>query len=257
MRNSPIGPQPKDADARPRTDLCQPDGVEGNPERFEHRDVGIPQAVGHGDKAPGGPRHELAQRAVRRAVTRKAMGEAKVGVPGSALFANLARNGWIDRHALATARPRLDHAGRLVAQNDRAGETSAPIPDSAYQWRSEPQIPTAVTRTSSSPGPGTGAASSTRRRSPVRTTAATSCPLLGPGGHPQQLLLGRLRPATVIKRGSDGREPLAQLGEAHEPKVRQRWIDHDLARGGPGFDRCESIGDSLEAGDRVEGDVRV
>ena len=63
----------EDANAFARADLRQPDGMQGHAERLEHRHVGVAQAVGHGHEAAAGPGHEVAQKAVRGAVT----GEAK------------------------------------------------------------------------------------------------------------------------------------------------------------------------------------
>jgi hypothetical protein len=97
--------------------------VEGDPEWLEHRDIRVTQGVGHRDEAVGGPGHELTQRAIRDSVPRKAKGKAEVGMPGTTLLTLLAGHRRIDRHTQTGARPRLDHAGRLVAQDDRPGES--------------------------------------------------------------------------------------------------------------------------------------
>ena len=54
---------------------------------------------------------------------------------------------------------------------------SKPMPPSSYQCRSEPQRPTAVTRTRSSPGPGTGSGSWWTRTSLAPCSRSTSMQL--------------------------------------------------------------------------------
>jgi len=100
----------EDAHPLARPDLRQPDGMESNPERLEHRHVRVAQAVGHGDQAPARPGDELTESAVRGAVTGETNLETEMDVPGQTLLAFLAPNRRIDRDALAAARPRLDHA---------------------------------------------------------------------------------------------------------------------------------------------------
>src|SRR5262249_44621041 len=72
---------------------------------------------------------------------------------------------------------------------------ASPISASPHQCRSEPQIPTAVTRTRVSPGPGSGTGSSA---SPPRPPGP-------PPGRPRRRAAG-IRPATVARDTAPPRE---------------------------------------------------
>src|SRR4030066_2475002 len=66
----------------------------------------------------------------------------------------------------ATRSPSLVRAVNLCPSTSGFSRRASPIPASLNQCRSEPQIPTAVTRNNFSPAPGTGTGSSCRRTSP-------------------------------------------------------------------------------------------
>src|SRR5262249_9122879 len=87
--------------------------------------------------------------------------------------------------SMATRVPRrgpdsITPAASCPSTSGRETEAS-PISASPHQCRSEPQIPTAVTRTRVSPGPGSGTGSSARRPPPTPACPPAPAPPRAPG----------------------------------------------------------------------------
>ena len=129
------------------------EGVQGDAEGLEHRAVGLGQRIGERHQAALRPRDPFSEAAVLRAVAGVEDVFAEVGMPGGAGFALAAGDGRVHGHAAAV----FGDAAELVAEDEGPADVRVPIPPSMNQCRSEPQRPTAPTRTSVSPGPAAAA----------------------------------------------------------------------------------------------------
>ena len=147
--------------------VAEVEGVDRHAQRLEHRAGRAVHRVRQRVQRLGRPAQVLAQAAVAVAVAGEDDVRAEVRWPSRQRAQTPHVQRRVDRDAAAVERPALDHAGELVAEHERAASSRAsPIPPSSYQCRSEPQRPTASTRTRLSPGPGVahGLVGDARRR---------------------------------------------------------------------------------------------
>ena len=150
-------------------------GVDGDAERLEHRAGDAVEGVGERVQRRGRPRQVPLQPAVAVPVAGEDDVRAQVAVAFEAARADAARERRVDGDAPPVERPALDDARELVAGHDRPREPRVPpMPPSSHQCRSEPQRPTASTRTRLSPAPGSGTGSSATRRSPMPCSRAAA-----------------------------------------------------------------------------------
>ena len=138
--------------------------VDGGGERLGHRGGGGLQAVGDGVQGLLGRRHQLGE-----AAQQPARVAADLRPAGLAVAAGAAGDRVADQHPLARV---LAQAGHLVAEAGRGRRVIIGCPR-RHILTSVPQVVAASIRTSTSPGPGTGSAtSSTRRSSSPNSSAA-------------------------------------------------------------------------------------
>jgi len=128
-QTQPDGPAADDGNNPTDPRFPQVVGVQRHSERFEHRRVGVAQAVGYGVQQRRGPGEKLAQTAVVAAVPCEADRRAEVPIAFQTLLTRSARARGVDRYASPIVGPALDDPSELVPEHQRMRELS--IPDAA------------------------------------------------------------------------------------------------------------------------------